>query len=69
MGRDRGRPLRKDWEESKVEVMEKALVAKFSQNGRLKDILLGTGNAVLVEHTAKDSYWGTFLNIRSGVYQ
>ena len=49
--------------------MEKALVAKFSQNGRLKDILLATGNAVLVEHTAKDSYWGTFLNIRSGVYQ
>ena len=32
--------------------------AKFTQHDDLKAILLGTGDAKLVEHTEKDSYWG-----------
>jgi predicted NAD-dependent protein-ADP-ribosyltransferase YbiA (DUF1768 family) len=35
-----------------------ALRAKFTQYEELKAVLLGTGEAVLVEHTANDSYWG-----------
>jgi ribA/ribD-fused uncharacterized protein len=58
MGRDRKRPLRRDWESVKEQVMLEALRAKFTQHNDLKAILLGTGDAVLVEHTAKDSYWG-----------
>ena len=58
MGRDRKRPLRRDWESVKEQVMLDALRAKFTQHEELKAILLGTGDAVLVEHTAKDSYWG-----------
>jgi ribA/ribD-fused uncharacterized protein len=58
MGRDRKRPLRRDWESVKEGVMLDALRAKFTQHEELKAILLGTGDAVLVEHTAKDSYWG-----------
>ncbi len=58
MGRDRKRPLRRDWESVKEQVMLEALRAKFTQHEDLKAILLGTGDAVLVEHTAKDSYWG-----------
>jgi ribA/ribD-fused uncharacterized protein len=58
MGRDRKRPLRRAWESVKEGVMLDALRAKFTQHEELKAILLGTGDAVLVEHTAKDSYWG-----------
>lgn len=58
MGRDRKRPLRQDWESVKDQVMLEALRAKFSQHEDLKAILLGTGDAKLVEHTTNDSYWG-----------
>lgn len=57
MGRERSRPLRKDWEAVKEQVMMKALRAKFTQHASARNTLLGTGNARLVEHTNKDSYW------------
>ena len=57
-GRDRGKPLREDWELVKDEVMRRAVLAKFTQHAELRDILLSTGDAVLVEHTRNDSYWG-----------
>lgn len=58
MGRDRKRPLRRDWESVKEQVMLEALRAKFTQHEDLQAILLGTGEVLLVEHTEKDSYWG-----------
>ena len=58
MGRSRQRPLRKDWEITKDDIMREALRAKFTQNEELKKILLDTGDAELVEHTTNDSYWG-----------
>jgi ribA/ribD-fused uncharacterized protein len=58
MGRSRKRPLRRDWESVKNHVMREAVLAKFTQNKELKSLLLGTGDATLVEHTANDSYWG-----------
>jgi N-glycosidase YbiA len=58
MGRDRKRPLRKDWEVVKDDIMREALRAKFTQHEDLKKILLETGDAYLVEHTTNDSYWG-----------
>jgi ribA/ribD-fused uncharacterized protein len=58
MGRDRKLPLRRDWESAKDGVMLEAVRAKFTQHDDLKEILLGTGEAKLVEHTEKDSYWG-----------
>ena len=57
LGRNRKFPLRKDWEAVKDDVMRDALRAKFTQHEDLKKILLETGDAVLVEHTANDSYW------------
>jgi len=58
MGRDRKRPLRRDWEAVKDGVMRDAVRAKFAQHPELAAVLLGTGDARLVEHTPNDSYWG-----------
>ncbi|MGH2487646.1 MAG: NADAR family protein [Ktedonobacterales bacterium] len=58
MGRSRQRPLRSDWETVKLDVMLAALRAKFIQHDDLRELLLGTGFALLVEHRARDSYWG-----------
>ena len=58
MGRDRKRPLRSDWENVKNDVMYRAIQAKFTQHPSLLKKLLDTGDAILVEHTFKDSYWG-----------
>jgi hypothetical protein len=58
LGRSRKQPLRKDWEHVKEDVMYRAVLAKFTQNDDLRAILLDTGEALLVEHTANDAYWG-----------
>jgi ribA/ribD-fused uncharacterized protein len=58
LGRDPERPLRGDWEAVKFDVMRQAVWSKFSQRKEIRDTLLGTGDAELVEHTARDPYWG-----------
>lgn len=58
LGRDRKKPLRKDWEQVKDDVMRKAVLAKFTQHPDLRQKLLETGNLILIEHTKNDSYWG-----------
>jgi ribA/ribD-fused uncharacterized protein len=58
LGRNRDYPLRSDWDQVKDDVMRKVVLAKFSQYEELKKILLSTGEAVLVEHTVNDKYWG-----------
>ena len=37
--------------------MHKAVLAKFTQHAGLRQILLATGNAAIVEHTRNDHYW------------
>ena len=49
---------RNDWESVKEDVMYKALQAKFSQHEKLRQLLLGTGERELIEHSPHDSYWG-----------
>ncbi|TWT38785.1 Swarming motility protein YbiA [Blastopirellula retiformator] len=58
MGRGRKRTLRRDWESAKVNVMREALLAKFRQHDDLRALLLGTGEAKIIEHTERDDYWG-----------
>lgn len=58
MGRDRKRPLRRDWESVKDSIMRDAVLAKFTQHEELRELLLATGDSKLVEHTTNDSYWG-----------
>lgn len=57
MGRDRKKPLRRDWEAVKDEIMLKAVRAKFTQHDDIRAILLATGDAKLIEHTSNDRYW------------
>jgi ribA/ribD-fused uncharacterized protein len=51
--------LREDWEERKVEIMYRILRAKFTQHKELKQKLLDTGDAELIEGNSwKDYEWG-----------
>jgi ribA/ribD-fused uncharacterized protein len=50
--------MRPDWLTERDDAMRRALRAKFTQHESLRALLVATGDARLVEHTAKDSYWG-----------
>jgi ribA/ribD-fused uncharacterized protein len=58
MGRSRKFRLRRDWERVKDGIMREAVLAKFTQHADLRAVLLGTGEAVLVENSPTDDYWG-----------
>lgn len=58
IGRDRKRKLRRDWESAKIGVMREAVEAKFRQHEDLRRLLLDTGDALLIEHTENDDFWG-----------
>jgi ribA/ribD-fused uncharacterized protein len=58
LGRSRKIPIRNDWEEIKDNVMKKAVLEKFQTHGKLKELLLSTGNEQLVESAPSDYYWG-----------
>ena len=58
LGRSRKNPLRRDWDSARLNVMRKAVRAKFQQYEHLAALLLSTGDAKLVEHTENDNFWG-----------
>ena len=60
MGRDRSHPIMVDWWDggARDAAMMLALAAKFGQHEDLYEMLCVTGDRLLVEHTANDSYWG-----------
>jgi N-glycosidase YbiA len=57
-GRERKRPLRADWEAVKEDAMRRALRAKFTTHPALRETLLATNDATLVENAPGDFYWG-----------
>ncbi len=58
LGRDRKKQLRSDWEDIKDEIMFKAVLSKFKEHKDIAEILLSTKNAVIIEDTKSDYYWG-----------
>ena len=57
IGRNKTLPLRTDWEQVKESIMKEALLAKVAQYPKIKELLLSTGDAEIVEHSPKDRYW------------
>lgn len=57
LGRSRDVPLRPDWEAIKDDVMRRAIAEKVRQHQSVQDVLLATGDSLLVEHSSIDNYW------------
>ncbi len=49
---------RNDWEDVKMDVMRKAVFAKFTQHQYLRTMLVETESRTLVERSPHDSFWG-----------
>ena len=64
MGRDRQRPLRKDWEQVKDDIMRKAVLQKFKTHADTCEILLATADEEIVENSPSDYYWGCGKDVR-----
>lgn len=47
-----------NWNNLRYSIMKSILEQKFSQNTVCKNLLLSTGNKILIEHTPRDKYWG-----------
>jgi ribA/ribD-fused uncharacterized protein len=58
LGRSRKYPLRSDWLDVKDAIMREAVLHKFTSNPGIRDVLLTTGDAMLVENAPGDYYWG-----------
>ena len=62
LGNDKSAPLREDWEQVKDDVMRRAVRAKFEQHDDIRQVLLATGDARIVEDAKNDYYWGIGAN-------
>lgn len=51
-------PERADWVDVKDEAMYEAVYAKFTQHEDLRRKLLESGDAILIEDSPVDYYWG-----------
>jgi len=58
LGTTKDHPVRDDWPTEQLEVMKKALRAKFEQNASLRNLLLSTGSKELIEISTTDDFWG-----------
>lgn len=50
--------MRADWDVLKVGVMEEFMTYKYTQNKKLKTLLLSTGSKLIVERSPTDAVWG-----------
>jgi ribA/ribD-fused uncharacterized protein len=67
LGRNRNLKILKNWDSIRIEIMYNAVLAKFSQNPEIAELLINTKNCPIIEHTENDSFWadggnGTGLN-------
>lgn len=58
LGRDRKHPIRSDWEQVKEQVMRMAVYHKFKNHAELQQLLLSTGDELIIENSPIDYYWG-----------
>lgn len=58
IGKNRNYKIRGDWEKVKIEVMTKAVLAKFQQHEELKKELLETKDFPIIADNQSDGFWG-----------
>ena len=58
LGRTKSIPLRSDWESAKEQIMYRAVLRKFETHDDIRDRLLQTEDAEIVENAPGDYYWG-----------
>jgi hypothetical protein len=58
LGRSRAVPIRLDWEDVKIELMFNAVLKKFQTHKVLCQLLIETGDKVIIENSPNDYYWG-----------
>ncbi|MEC4816462.1 MAG: NADAR domain-containing protein [Scytonema sp. PMC 1069.18] len=58
LGRDRTCRVRPDWEIVKTQIMREAVFKKFLSHTDIREILLMTGDSLLVENSPTDYFWG-----------
>jgi len=58
LGRSRKVKIKKNWDRVKDNIMYDAVFAKFTQYSELTDLLIQTNDAIIIEHTENDTYWG-----------
>ncbi|MEE0954203.1 MAG: NADAR family protein [Eubacterium sp.] len=64
IGRNADGYIQKVWEGSRQVIVLQGLMAKFSQNEELKQKLMDTGEAWLVECAGSDRIWANGINIK-----
>lgn len=62
LGRCSTRQIRADWNLVKTQVMREAVLKKFLTHTEIQNILLDTGNEILVENSPNDYFWGCGAN-------
>ena len=58
LGMTRQLPLRPDWDDVKDGTMLGAVRTKFCTHAKLAQLLLSTGDRMIVENAPMDAYWG-----------
>lgn len=58
LGRSRKVTIRRDWDSAKIDVMRRAVRAKFAAHEELQQLLLSTGDEPIVEDAPRDDFWG-----------
>lgn len=51
-------PLREDWEEIKLQIMEEIIRCKFTQNPELREALLNVEGEIIEDNFHHDTFWG-----------
>jgi len=62
LGRSRKVKIRRDWESKKIDVMRRAVRAKFDTHEELRSLLLSTGDEQIIEDAQGDDFWGCGAN-------
>jgi len=61
-GRNRKEKIKRNWDKIKDNIMYEAVYAKFTQHEFLKELLISTKDAKLIEDSPTDAYWGNGAN-------